>query len=291
MNKSKFSVITLLSFDYAYLPSSIKSYYDFADEIIIGLDKNQISWRGNKFLIPDNFFKTLKEIDPLNKIKIAREDFYKYEDKPMQNQVFERNFLADVAKKDNWTVQIDADEIMLNPKTFFSFLEDKNPEKYSISASWISLFKELENSYLVVFERKRPKFESFPIATKARGAHVYGRVTEQEILFSPLVCLHFSWAKDKESIRQKLSNFGHAFDFDTDKYFKLWENASEKNYKKYKNFHPLTPNMWPRLAKIEKNPELFLPFVNYYESNYKKLNRKNKTNILGRIISKLQQKT
>ena len=49
----------------------------------------------------------------------------------------------------------------------------------------------------------------------------------------------------------KLSNWGHRFDSDIDKYFSLWSNASEKNYKSYKNFNQTVPEIWPKLMLLK----------------------------------------
>ena len=38
----KKSVISLISYDAEYLPDSIKSYYDYVDEIVLGLDEQNI---------------------------------------------------------------------------------------------------------------------------------------------------------------------------------------------------------------------------------------------------------
>ena len=45
----KKSVISLISYDADYLPNSIKSYYEYVDEIVLGLDKNRVSWSKNTF--------------------------------------------------------------------------------------------------------------------------------------------------------------------------------------------------------------------------------------------------
>ena len=46
----KKSAISLISYDADYLPNSIKTYYDYVDEIVLGLDKNRVSWSKNKFV-------------------------------------------------------------------------------------------------------------------------------------------------------------------------------------------------------------------------------------------------
>ena len=65
----KKSVISLISYDAEYLPKSIRSYYNYVDEIVLGLDENRTSWSGNKFTFDEEkLFKELGEIDGDNKI-------------------------------------------------------------------------------------------------------------------------------------------------------------------------------------------------------------------------------
>ena len=44
----KKSAISLISYDAHLLPNSIKTYYDYVDEIVLGLDSDRISWSRNK---------------------------------------------------------------------------------------------------------------------------------------------------------------------------------------------------------------------------------------------------
>ena len=47
---NKKSVISLISYDAnRFLPKSIERYYNYVDEIILGIDKDRITWSGNPF--------------------------------------------------------------------------------------------------------------------------------------------------------------------------------------------------------------------------------------------------
>ena len=50
----KKSVISLISYDAEMLPNSIKTYYEYVDEIILGLDKDRISWNHQPFKFNEN---------------------------------------------------------------------------------------------------------------------------------------------------------------------------------------------------------------------------------------------
>ena len=73
----KKSAISLISYDSEYLPDSIAKYYDFVDEIILGLDKDRISWSNNSFKFDENkLWKDLKTLDVKNKIEVIEENFH-----------------------------------------------------------------------------------------------------------------------------------------------------------------------------------------------------------------------
>ena len=89
----KKSVISLVSYDAEYLPASIKTYYEYVDEIILGLDKNRITWSKNKFTFDEaKLWQELSTIDGDGKITVVEEDFVK-SDRPIENDNYERNFL------------------------------------------------------------------------------------------------------------------------------------------------------------------------------------------------------
>ena len=90
----KKSVISLISYDAEYLPKSIRSYYNYVDEIVLRLDENRTSWSGNKFTFDEEkLFKELGEIDGDNKIEVIEDNFYRNPDKYIENDNFERNFM------------------------------------------------------------------------------------------------------------------------------------------------------------------------------------------------------
>ena len=89
----KKSVISLISYDAAYLPESVSKYYNYVDEIVLGLDKNRTTWSGNSFSFDENkLWSELGVIDGDSKISIVEEDFVKSKI-AIENDNYERNFL------------------------------------------------------------------------------------------------------------------------------------------------------------------------------------------------------
>ena len=116
-NRKK-SVISLISYDAEYLSESIKTYYNYVDEIVLGLDKDRISWSGNKFSFDEGkLWSELQAIDGDNKISIIEENFHRSR-VPIENDTHERNYLKSKCEHD-WVFSFDADEMLVNAREFF----------------------------------------------------------------------------------------------------------------------------------------------------------------------------
>ncbi|MDR1090602.1 MAG: hypothetical protein LBL79_05955, partial [Prevotella sp.] len=66
----------LVSYDYESIKNSLPPVYDYADKIVLAVDKDGKTWSGNSFQIPDSFWQWIKEFDTQHKIEIYRESFY-----------------------------------------------------------------------------------------------------------------------------------------------------------------------------------------------------------------------
>jgi hypothetical protein len=239
------SFITLLAFDYRYAFGAVRSYYEIADEIILGLDAQRLSWTGQPYHIDLNELQQfITEVDHGKKIRIAEGDFHAHP-QPIVNDTLERSQLSRLVQPGNWVVQIDADEVLVNPAEFRPWLQAANSAK-QVVAPWITVFKRFGNQLLVV----TPGSGVGHVATKLRGQYVAARRTPQTEILSPLKLLHFSWGRTPEELKQKLQNWGHARDFDTDRFFKFWESVTLENYQQARDFHPFIRGAWPALAIV-----------------------------------------
>ena len=68
---------------------------------------------------------------------------------------------------------------------------------------------------------------------------------------SDLKIFHFSWGRTREELVQKVTNWGHAHDFDTARFLELWDRVDLTNYKTIRNFHPLYGPLWPGLTAVD----------------------------------------
>jgi hypothetical protein len=96
----KKSVISLISYDAHYLAKSIEKYYNYVDEIILGLDKDRVTWSGNSFTFDEAaLWAELNAIDGDNKITVVEENFHQSL-VAIENDNFERNLLKGACAND-----------------------------------------------------------------------------------------------------------------------------------------------------------------------------------------------
>ena len=241
--------ITMLAYDYRYAFAAIGSYYELADEIILGLDRDRLTWMRQAFTIDmDEVHAFIAALDKERKIRIVEGDFHAA-DHPMANDALERSALSVQAAPGNWVVQIDADEILLNGAQFKAWLLQNDPREHNVFGRWVSVFKMFGNQALVI----DPSQEVVPVATMLRAQYTAARATPQQGVLSPLHLLHFSWGRSPEQLRQKLANWGHARDFDVAGFFAFWESITLENFTQARDFHPLNGRTWRSLKRMQIN--------------------------------------
>jgi len=251
---SRISGVTLVSYDYRFLLTTIPRYLPWVDELLVGVDRDRLTWSGETFAVPETFFDDLMRLDESPpKIRIVSRSFYSPTRSPMENDVAERNALSLEVPEGNWIVSIDADEYLLNPDQFFHYLRNCPAEESAcLEGRWITVFKDLGDSMLVIAAKPDGSLERFPIATRQRGSFVTSRRTNGPAVPSPAIALHYSWGRQPEELLQKLLNWSHTRDFDVRKYFDFWRTVDEKNYSTFRDFHPIWPDTWSKLVRVSK---------------------------------------
>lgn len=266
----KKSVISLISYDADMLPESIKSYYNYVDEIILGLDKDRITWSGNKFSFDEStLWKALKAIDSDSKIKIIEDNFHA---KPvaLDNDNYERNVLKSYCTHD-WIFSFDADEILVSPAKFFvEFLPIVEPyyNTHDLVFTWFLPFKqfiyEVEengnktsvNDTLMIGNEQGNWFsgDKQGFATSKDSEFNYCRWTnKQKRLATPLCVMHYSFCRAEKDLEFKLNNFGHSDKTNSDPFFHNWRVCDLSNYQMLRNFKSSNFNpaqQWHQLLKV-----------------------------------------
>lgn len=237
----------LLAYDYELLKTALPQVYNHADKIVLSLDKNRKTYKGNNFLIPDDFFSWLKEFDESNIIDIYEDDFAVPTLSPMECEVRQRRLTAKILGEGGWHLQIDVDEYFLDFGKFIKRLRyfEKRiqpDEKVTVFVNWITLFKKVDEGFL--YTKYNGGYELCHIATNS-PEYEYGRAcTGHKAIISNCFVLHDSWARDENQVYTKLKNWSHSNDFDLDKFYNLWKQITIENYKSVVNFHPINSKLW-----------------------------------------------
>jgi hypothetical protein len=244
----KIKVGYLVSYDYNMFLTSVRQLYDYVDKIFLAIDKNQKTWSGNHFEIPDSFFEEVKLFDIQNKIEFYFDSFYVPELSPMACETRERNMLLKVMGK-GWLMQVDVDEYIydfektakfLKQHWYFNIFPKLTPIVFK--GILVTLFKELSDGYLYIENN-----EKFPFITNYPSFDVCRTNYSISSHLANVKVIHQSWARSEEQMLFKIKNWGHRDDFDTQKYFEFWKKLDSTNYNSYKNIHPLTPALWDKL--------------------------------------------
>lgn len=258
----KKSVISLISYDANYLAKSIEKYYNYVDEIVLGLDKDRISWSGNKFSFDEELlWKELSSIDGDNKISIIEDNFHQSKI-AIENDNHERNILKSHCTND-WIVSIDADEMLLNAKSFFYDycpLVEKYAKTKDVCFNWALPYKLIDETLLVIANEDGTPFlsENQSFMTHKNNTFTYARWTDVSAaganrLMSPAIMLHWSICRNKKDLQTKINNIGHSDLAKTDPFYNIWNSVTLDNYMNLRNFKTsgLGSIQWPKLRAIK----------------------------------------
>ncbi|KAF2342023.1 hypothetical protein [Flavobacterium tistrianum] len=271
----------LVSYDYHMFLTSVKQLYNYVDKIVIGIDCNYKTWSGNSFEIPDSFFQEVKAFDTKNIIEFYFDNFYIPSLNPTQCESRERNMILKKLGR-GWKLQLDVDEYIYDFEKLYKYLNKywylnifPNVTPICIQGKLVTLYKQLNDGYLFIDNK-----EQFPFITNQLLNSHTRRNDNIRNYYSEVNVIHQSWARSEGEIVQKITNWGHRDDFDTQKYFHFWKSLSSLNYKNYTNIHPLLPKVWNRLH--------FLPAesIDEFIDKFSERNHQNLVNLPLKIILK-----
>lgn len=239
------SFYTPIAYDFKYAFATILSYYDIANEIILGIDNEFISWSNKKFEFNEKIFlDKIEEIDIHKKIKIIKNNFHSNKI-PKVNDTQERNYISSFCKKENYILGIDSDEILLNPNEFKDWFQNFDISS-DIECTFYNVYKMFKNELLFL----KP-IETTVLGTRFGNSYINFRHTSKKYKMSPLKILHFSWSRSEQELLQKLQNWGHSKDFNILKQLDIWRKINLENFKYEKLIHPLNiKNAWLELEQL-----------------------------------------
>ena len=238
----------LVSYDYEMLLTSVKQLYHYVDRIYLAIDKDLKTWSGNDFEIPNSFFEEIKAFDKLGKIEFYFDYFYLPHLTPIECESRERNMLLKKLGK-GWKIQLDVDEYIYDFKVVAKYLKKYwyltlFPKFTPIvfRGNLVTLYREIPEGYLFIENNERFSF----ITNQSHNSHTRNNYQIRNH-FSNINVIHQSWARKENEIQQKIKNWGHRDDFDTDNYFEFWKKLNIGNFEDFKNIHPISPKVWDKL--------------------------------------------
>ena len=242
-----------MAYDWEFLQLSLPPIYDHVEEICLSVDAGHKSWNGNTFSFDDDGFNELvKKLDNKHKIQVLREPFFSPERTPIENENYQRRRMAEVLGKADWTIQIDTDEIIIDPETFFSELEKYQGQKRAVNIHgiWINLIKQTSSGFIYSVLKTAP-------LTTNKPEYNYGRTNGHFNIYTNRFIVHITWARPEEEIKYKLLNWGHSHEFNGMSFFKIWQALDDFNWRYIKDFHPM--------SKYKINELFFLKAANLKE--------------------------
>lgn len=277
----------IVSYDYAYLFNAIAPLYSYANKIVLAIDENNLTWSGNKFVIPQSFFEAIRELDRDNKIELYFDNFYIPELTPMECETRERNMLLNKLGNGGWKLQLDVDEYIydfnsiskfLHKNWYFTIFPRFTPMQFR--GKLITLFKQVEDGFLYIDNEERFTFITNGYKNDASRVN-----TKRRSFYTNIAVIHQSWARNENEILTKILNWGHRDDFDTMSFFEYWKKLDNNNYQEYINFHPFNPKFWQKLEYIRAaNINEFI--TTYSNNNKQQLNRFDLTFLINKIKMK-----
>ena len=245
---SGLTFFTPIAYDYEMAFQAIAAYYDIADEILLGIDAARLSWMKQPFALDEaKLTAFLERIDARRIVKILQGDFHQF-DNPMKNDRYEREVCIQQANPKNWVVCIDSDEVICTPQALRRFLLETPPEEGTgVYGTFMVVFKAFGPNDILSAEPG----EAMPIAARYGDLHRNLGSPPKQVYAPGFFGVHWAWGRTPEQMWQKLTNWGHACDFDTAKYFDFWSGVTLENYRDVHDFHPIEPAAWSSLKHIK----------------------------------------
>jgi hypothetical protein len=183
-------------------------------------------------------------------VKVYEDSFARQGFTPPENEIYQRRKMAEFLGPGGWHIQLDCDEYFLDFGGFVKYLHklDFGPiDEINICCPVLTLFRQTRNGFLYVDPVRSDNLEFFQIASQ-RPTYHYGRRNGFFNIYTNFTIIHQSWARTPEEIKTKLSNWGHKNDFDQAQFYACWSGLDDDNFHSLKDFHPITPSLWPKLA-------------------------------------------
>ncbi|WP_344779295.1 hypothetical protein [Microbacterium kribbense] len=245
----------ILVADPAFLRASVRAYYDRVDEIVLSYDATSTSWTGTPLPVAE-CLRIIDALDVEGKCRHLPGSYARVREHPLDCDTYQRQEALDAASHDtDWVLQLDTDEVMLDPGAFFGALERADatgasgldyPSRWLYSNVGDDLF--LESS--TRFWRARASYPG-PMAVRAgtrlslaRQADVplhrvdfrpwntdpaHPHTAPVHAVIAPSAGIaHYSWVRDDETMQRKFRWSGHAEAYSKPEVYRRWAGRQRR---------------------------------------------------------------
>jgi hypothetical protein len=269
----------ILAADPNWIESSVMSYYDCVDEIVVSYDRNGRGWSGQPIPV-DECLARLEAIDKDKKLHLLGGDYYRPQHSAMENDTYQRQCAVDtIGTSADWIVELDTDEVLPNATRFVECLASVPRDRMVVEWPMRVFFQRTRSGkFLEVttfFRQQKSEFPG-PAATRPgvrldcarqsstaprwrfdirRNARKMGRPANSAdaAIDDNDAILHFSWVRSDADLLRKVTGWSHSKDFNGQRYYRRVWKAAPRIWPFLYNFHPLAPRVWPALwpAKLD----------------------------------------
>jgi hypothetical protein len=262
-----------------HLRESVSSYYDHVDRIVLSYDETRTSWTGTPLPV-DECLATIRELDRDGKCVDVPGRFARLDENPLDNDTFQRQNALDAASDGaDWVIQLDTDEVMLDPAQFFASLRRADATGTSgmhYPARWL-YSRVAPGRYLEGSTRFWRPAASYPgplavrAGTRLRQARqadvpLYRvdlrpwntdpfhpkKAVVHEVIRPESAVLHYSWVRDHDTIRRKFGWSGHTHDYSRPVVYRRWASR-QRHPVRTVLLNPLRRRDWYRLVDVDES--------------------------------------
>lgn len=263
-----------------FLKESLRSYYDRVDRIVLSYDESFVSWTGTPLPVRE-CLAIIDALDADGKCIRAPGHYGRLDHDPLENDTYQRQRALEAASQDaDWVLQLDTDEVMLDPDRFFSSLrraEATGAGAMDYPSRWL-YSRVSPGRYLEASTRFWRPAASYPgpLAIRAGSQLTLCRQAEvplyrvdlrpwntdpahhrdtvvHEVVDSRSAVLHYSWVRDHDTIRRKFGWSGHAEDYSRPAVYERWAQRQLHPLRTVLT-NPLRRREWYRLVSIPEPP-------------------------------------
>lgn len=235
--------------------ATVASYYPFVEKILVNYDQDGLGWNRSPIDI-EGTLEILREMDVDSKIEYRAGSYSSAELTPHQNQVKQRQEALDACADADWVVQLDADEVMAAPETFFACLQQAQDAGYNgLDYPARFFYVHLGGDWFLEKSRRFWKVTSNypgPLAVRPGVTFNVGRQcdarlfrvdfearsTEPERAHLPVhrviaqseAVYHYSWVRSRALLRGKFENHGALSKSNKAREYQIWNWCGQHPY-------------------------------------------------------------